>query len=308
MIRTWGHGNRQRGYIGALVQAWEDGFRQQQPGITFQTTLWGDKSAIGGLYTGAADLALMERGLSAIERDSYEQVVGRKNPFEVSVATGSLEVPNHAMALVLFVHADNPLRQLTLRQADEIFDADHRRGTRRIETWGELGLRGEWVHKPIRAYIFGIDQDTSQYFQKVVMAGSQKWTGHLQEFTDLQRPDGSVHTAGQQIIEALEKDRYGMAISVMPYRTRQVRPLALAAQDGGPYVAATRETVAQRSYPLTRSVSIYANREPGEPLNAMLKEYLRFILSRQGQDAIAHDRGYLPLTAEIAEHERSRLQ
>ena len=84
--------------------------------------------------------------------------------------------------------------------------------------------------------------------------------------------------------------------------------MALAAQDGGPYVAATRETVAQRSYPLTRSVSIYANREPGEPLNAMLKEYLRFILSRQGQDAIAHDRGYLPLTAEIAEHERSRLQ
>ena len=71
---------------------------------------------------------------------------------------------------------------------------------------------------------------------------------------------------------------------------------------------ATRNAVARRSYPLTRTVSIHANREPGRPLDAQLKEYLSFILSREGQDAIVRDRGYLPLTADMAQQQRSKLQ
>ena len=187
-------------------------------------------------------------------------------------------------------------------------DADHRRGSRHVSTWGELGLTGDWADKPITAYVHDIDQDTSQFFQQAAMEGSQKWTGRLQEFTDVRRTNGSLLTAGQQITAALAMDRYGIAIAEMPYRTKSVKPLALAAEVGGPYIAATVETVGQRRYPLTRTVSIYVNRQPGQPLDAKLREYLLFILSAQGQAAIARDGSFLPLAAEIAERERRRLQ
>jgi phosphate transport system substrate-binding protein len=288
------------------VSSWEKGFQKHQPAVGFEARLRGDKSAIGGLYTGAADIALMERDLSAIEKDSYEQLFGRTDPFEVSVATGSLDARNHGMALVIFVHKDNPLAKLTLAQLDAIFGADHRRGLNNIRTWGELGLTGEWAAKPIHAYGFGIEQDQSQYFQKAVMGGSQKWTGKLKEFDDLRKADGTVAEAGRRIVDAVSHDRQGIAISQMAYQNSQVKPLALAAE--GPYYEPSRETVAQRKYPLAQQVKLYINRAPGQPIDPKVKEYLRYVLSQEGQEDIARDGGYFPLSPELAAQERRKLE
>ena len=307
-LRTWGPGSRDTDVIGPLVRLWESGFRMRQPAVNFATRLNGDKSAIGGLYTAAADLAIMERGLSAIEKDGYEQLFGRTDPFAVSVATGSLDRRHHAMALVIFVHRDNPLAKLTLAQLDAIFGADHRRGLNNVRTWGELGLAGEWAAKPINTYGFGIAQDASQYFQKAVMGGSQKWAGNLTEFSDVRKAGGVVAEAGLRIIAALGRDRYGIAVSHMAYRTSRVKPLALAVGDGDPYYEPTRETVAQRTYPLTQTVFIYANRAPGQPLDPKVKEYLRYLLSREGQEDIARDGGYLPLPNDVAARERTKIE
>ena len=307
-LRLWGHGSRDRDFIGTLVKSWETGFRKRQPAVDFDTRLKGDKSAIGGLYTGAADLAIMERGLSAIEKDSYEQLFGRTDPFEVQVATGSLDQRNHAMALVIFVHKDNPLARLTLAELDAIFGADHRRGLENIRTWGALGLTGEWAAKPINAYGFGIAGDNSQYFQKAVMGGSQKWAGNLTEFGDARNADDSVAEAGQRIVDALARDRYGIAISHMAYRTPQVKALALAVASGGPYHEPTRENVARRKYPLAQAVSIYANGAPGQPLDPKVREYLRYVLSRDGQEDIRRDGGYLPLPPDVAAREGRKVE
>ena len=295
-LRTWGHGSRRRDFIGSLVKSWQAGFRKHHPGIAFDTSLLGASSAIGGLYTGAADLAFMERGLSAIEMDAYEQIFARE-PFEVAVATGSLDVADHAPALAIFVHKDNPLSRLTLAQADAIFGADHRRGPDNIRAWGELGFGGEWADKPINAYAFGIAQEPSQYFQRSVMGGSQKWTGNLREFSD-----------GQQVLDALAKDRYGIALSTLAYRNLQVKPLALASTPTSPDYLPTRETVAQRQYPLTRTLSVFVNRLPGQPLEPKVREYLRYLLSKEGQEDIARDGGYLPLTTDMAEQERRKVE
>jgi len=307
-LRIWGHGSRDKDYVGSLVTAWENGFRKRYPDVRFETSLKGDKSAIGALYTGAADLAIMERELSAIEKDGYEQIFGRTDPFEVSVATGSLDRRNHAMALVVFVHRDNPLEKLTLAQLDAIFGADHWRGLDNIRTWGALGLAGEWVAKPINAYGFEIVEDPSQYFQKAVMGGSQKWAGNLKEFGNLREADGSVTEAGQRIVDALAHDRYGIAISHMAYRTPQVKPLALAVNEGGAYYEPTRETVQSREYPLTRTVSVYANRAPQQPLDPKVREFLRYVLGSEGQDDVSRDAGYFPLTAEVAAAERRKTE
>jgi phosphate transport system substrate-binding protein len=224
------------------------------------------------------------------------------------VATGSLDVRNHGMALVIFVHKDNPLAKLTLAQLDAIFGADHRRGLNNIRTWGKLGLTGEWAAKPIHTYGFGIEQDQSQYFQKAVMGGSQKWTDKLKEFDDLRKADGTVAEAGRRIVDAVSHDRQGIAISQMAYQNSQVKPLALAAEEGGPYYEPSRETVAQRKYPLAQQVKFYVNRAPGQPIDPKVKEYLRYILSQEGQEDIARDGGYFPLNRELAAQERRKLE
>lgn len=298
LIRTWGHGSRERDILGGLVRDWQSGFARLQPGVRFETTLRGDATAIGGLYTGAADLALMERPPLAIELDGYQPILGH-DPFEVQVATGSLDVSDHAFAPVILVHRSNPLARLSLTQLDALFGADRRRGGPALSTWGDLGLTGGWAGEPIRRYSFAITDETAQFFQRAVMAGSQKWASPLTEFGG---PD-----AGHRIADALARDRHGIALCGLQFRNAQVKPLALAAQDGGPFVPPTRETVRERRYPLTRAVSIFLDRAPSQPIEPRLKEYLAYLLSQEGQQAVVRDGRYQPLTPELVRREREKL-
>jgi phosphate transport system substrate-binding protein len=306
-IRIWGHGNRQQGLISPLVTAWEEAFRKYQPGIRFDTQLLGDAPAIGGVYTGAADIALMGREILPTELEGYQQALGHK-PFEISVMTGSTDVRNQTLTPVIFVHKDNPLAKLTLVQLDAIFGADHRRGQNGIQMWGDLGLTGEWADKPVRLYGYSLDHDVLRFFEQAVMAGSEKWNCGLHEFSDQRNPDGSVVEAGQRVLDALGKDRYGIAISGLAYKNPLTKPLALAAQDGSQYYAASKETVRERTYSLARAVSIFIDRPQNQPIAPKLKEFMRFLLSAEGQGAIATHTGYLPLTPSLAQQERGKIE
>ncbi|MFS2136253.1 PstS family phosphate ABC transporter substrate-binding protein [Duganella sp. Dugasp56] len=298
LIRTWGHGSRDRAYAGGLVAAWQRGFQRNHPGVRFETTLRGTSTGIGGLYTGAADLALMERAPIAIELDAYVPLF-KAEPSAVSIATGSLDVAHHNPALVVYVHQDNPLTRLTLAELDGVIGADRRRAGRQLRTWGDLGLKGAWAQRPIHVYITPIAGDDAQFIEHAVMGDSQKWAGDLREFADAGGIDG-----GQRVLDALAADPGAIAISTMVYRNARARPLALSAGDGAPYVAASRETVANRSYPLARGVTMTFNR----PLAPHIKAYLDYILSDEGQAAIARDGGYFPLQPAAAQAERSKLQ
>jgi phosphate transport system substrate-binding protein len=301
-IRIWGHGNRNRDFVSGLVKCWEGGFRKYQPHVKFEIQLRGNASAIGGLYTEAADIAFMGREIWPIEADGYEQGLGYK-PFSVEAATGSLADRNHDFALVIFVHRENPLSRMTLAQLDAIFGADHRRGSKNVGTWGELGLTGEWKDKPIDLYGFAIDSDVSQFFEQAVLNGSRKWNCKLQEFAN--RPGDD---AGQEILDALAKDRYGIAFSSLAYSNEQVKPLAIASREGGPFYAATPEALIAREYPVTRAPYMFIRRAPGQPIDPKIDEFLHYVLSRDGQEAVIRDGGYLPLNADLLLRQREKLQ
>jgi phosphate transport system substrate-binding protein len=81
----------------------------------------------------------------------------------------------------------------------------------------------------------------------------------------------------------------------------------LAASDGGPYIEPTKDAMRDRTYPLTRSVYIYLNRQPGMPLDPKVREFLRYVLSREGQAILAAHGTYLPLTAAIVQEELKKL-
>jgi phosphate transport system substrate-binding protein len=281
--------------MGKLVRSWEEGFRKFHPGVQFENRMYGTASAMGALYAGVGDLAIMGREIWPYEVTTFEKFF-HYPPLGVDITTGSLDIRNMDFALNVFVHKDNPLARLTMTQVDGVFGSEHRRGPRNIRTWGELGLSGEWKDKRIHVYGFPVNRGFAVFFQDAALGGSHKWNCDLKEFFDLRQPDGSLLDGGQQVLDALAQDRYGIAYSNLRYRNAQVKALALATTDDGPSYEATKDNLIRRNYPLTRFITTFVNRAPDRPLDPKVKEFLRYILSREGQQAIVRDGNYLPLS------------
>jgi phosphate transport system substrate-binding protein len=313
-IRSWGNDR-----MAGLMKSWEAGFRKYHPAVRFADTLKGTASAQFGLDEWVADLALMGREIMAVE---YYAVYRRAHqyPVGVEVATGAYAAPHKTAALTIFVHKDNPLAGLTLQQLDGIFGAERDGGWKglnwstelargpegNIRTWGQLGLGGEWADKPIHPYgPPGIYPGGISWFQAKVLNGSDKASEDLREFE-----------SREEMIAALAKDRYGIAYAAQGYRTPDVRPVALARAAGVPFLLPTPESVAARTYPLARPVYIYFATDtqdgagaPAEPrVDPKVREFLRYVLSRQGQLDVQREGEYLPLTADVLGKQRAVLE
>src|SRR5882724_11755916 len=232
-IRIWGHGayDKSQDFIETLVLAWEEGFRKRQPQVSFENHLNGTAAAIGALYTGAADLALMGREIWPPESAAFQEVFGYP-PTGVNVITGSFNVRNRGYAIVIFVHKDNPLTGLTLAQLDSIYGIERRRGGPLIRTWGDLGLGGEWRDRRIALYGLPIARGFAEYFEQAVFLGGHKWKAALREFADEPGSKGGANDGGQKMLNALAKDRYGIAYGGLLYHNPDVKPLALAENSG----------------------------------------------------------------------------
>jgi phosphate transport system substrate-binding protein len=141
-----------------------------------------------------------------------------------------------------------------------------------------------------------------------MLGGSHRWNNDLKEFGHIHRPDGSIYEHGRQILDALATDRFGIAISNLRFANPQVKPLALASRDGEPYTEATKANLISRTYPLTRIIPALIDRKPGQPVDPKVREFLRYILSREGQQDIVRDTGYLPLNVQVLREQLKKLQ
>ena len=302
--------------MSTLMKYWEEGFRRYQPNVWFEDSLKGTASAQFGLHVNVADLALSGRELFPYE---YYGIYRRSQlyPVEIAVATGSFEVRSKSTALGVFVHKDNPLSKLTMKQLDGIYGDQRTGGWQKIEwvekgvarsakdnirTWGQLGLTGEWANQPIHVYgPPGLYPGGVSFFQTRVMGGADTWNESLQEFDDR-----------KLMMEALANDRYGIAYTSAAYKTSQVKALALADKPEGPFVELTRANVGSRGYPLTRTAYIYfaPDRPTGDPVKVdpKIREFLRYVLSRQGQADVEREGDYLPLSAELVREQLKKLE
>ena len=308
-VRIWGHGayDSRRDFIGALVRAWEQGFQQFEPHVRFETHLVGTAAAIGSLYTGRGDLALMGREIWPPETAAFKEVFGYP-PTGIDVVTGSFDVRNRDYALVVFVHQGNPIRGLTLAQLRSIFAVSDGNVTHTMHTWGDLGLTGPWRDRPIHLYGLPISRGFARFFEQRVFGDADLWQPSLREFADLKGSKGGATDGGQRMLDAMADDPDGIGYAGLLYHNGAVRPVALAESAGAPYVEPTAETVMDHSYPLTRMVTLFFNRPPGKPVDPKLREFLRYVLSRQGQQAVTqYGRGYLPILAPAAARQLEKL-
>lgn len=306
-ISIWGHGSFKRDMVGKLVNAWIAAFQRVQPDVRFENKMYGTASAIGALYSGAGNLAILGEEISPAAARAFERARGYA-PTGFEIATGSLDVNYYDFAHMIFVHKDNPIQQLSLPQLRAIFAADPGQGLKRNRVWGDLGLGGEWADKPIQPYGWKTNVDFSLFFRERVLDNDHRFNSAIREFAHVARPDGSQYDQGEQILDALAADRYGIAISNVRFANSDVRPLALAWTPGGRHVEANEATLILQAYPLVRIIPAFIDRPPGQPIDPALREFLRFILSREGQLGLLRNSGYLPLGPEQRRRELARLK
>lgn len=225
------------------------------------------------------------------------------------------------------MNKDNPLAQLTMRQLDGIFGSErtgayegyvwkseHARSAKEnIRAWGQLGLAGEWADKGIQTYGYA-HGGMAHFFEIEVLKGSNKWNGNYRQYVE----NGTkILTPGREasgvlaMLAELEKDKYGIGWAGMPQwnqvpEIKGIKVLALS-RDGGPFVAPSRETLADRTYPLTRSVYIYLDKEPGRPLSPKVKDFMKYILSEEGQEIVRRHGVYFPLPAALVREQLGKL-
>jgi phosphate transport system substrate-binding protein len=316
-LRIWGSGYYAEGLLGKY---WEEGFRKFQPGIKFDDHFKAPALGIPALCIGDADIA-PSRHITFDEMLLFQRVFER-DPIEITVVTGSFNVPGWNYALGIFVNKDNPLAKLTLKQLDGVFGAardggydgttwrtDIARGERdNIRTWGQLGLSGEWVDRPIHVYGDNLRYHIPRLFERVVFQGGDKWNQSLHEFANYKNPSGTNTLEAQQVMDAVAKDRYGIGYSTVAYASLQTKAIALAPRNGGAYIDLTLDTVRDHTYPLYDEVYFYLDRVPGNPVDPKVKEFLRYVLSREGQDAVERDAKYIPLTADVVNQQLKKLE
>ena len=292
-IRIWGS-PQDRGLIDQLGKS----FGMFHPEVRFSTALHGPDSTLAGVYAGVADIAFMARELRLpMESMAYEWVL-QYQPFSVEIANGGLTADRPSAQLAVFVHKDNPLTRITMTELDGVISAEHKRGGRNVRTWGELGLDGDWDKRPINVFGPSIDSIPALFIRTTVMQGSRKWNPDYREF-----PGG-----GQEAIKTLESDRAGMAIAPQGSATANVKALAIGESKTAAFHQASRQTIVERIYPLARNIAVVINRAPGKPIDAKVKEFLRFVLSGDGQAIVARDGAYLPLSAATASRQLARLE
>ena len=313
-IRSWGHG-----FLRPMMKLWEDGFREYQPGVRFEDKLVTSAAAIAGLYTQRADLGVLAREITPPEVAAYEKMTGQKLT-PVTVLTGSYGNQDKIMALGVFVNRENPIDRLTFAQLDGIFGAERRRGEgENIRRWDQLGLAGAWAAQPIRPCSGPAGEAPAYFFSQTVMRGSALWNEALRQFENVEEetPSGGNERATpaitrhvdayQQVVNAVGSDRLAIGLAGAGYRDPGAKLVAIAVQEGGPFVGATRENVANRSYPLARPVRFYINSGPAIPADPRVVEFLRFVLSRQGQELVKREGDFLPLGGAEARVELARL-
>ena len=290
-IRIWGSPEDRD-----LIKLWEDGFRKRHPQARIVAQLHGPESAIAGIYTGMADIAFVGRELRLpVDRMAF-QWVKLYGPTTIEVANAGLKAKRVAASLGVFVHPDNPIAGLTVAQLDGIYGAEHKRGPANLRTWGDAGLAGEWRDRPIHVLAPPVDSIPALFFRKAVLDDSLKWNVDMKEVRD-----------DAQAIDAVANDPAAIAYAPIAAATGAVRAVPIAASSAVAFVKLTERSAADRSYPLARGVIVAIDQAPGKPVEPRVREFLRYVLSEEGQAAVARDGAYVPLQPGSAQQQLERL-
>jgi phosphate transport system substrate-binding protein len=269
-----------------LMTYWAEHFAKFYPNAKVQIEGKGSSTAPPALISGTAQLGPMSRTMKGTEIDQFEKKYGYKPmPIRTSVD-----------ALAVFVNKDNPIKCLSIPQVDAIFSKSRRQGGKvDIRTWGPVGLTGDWAARPMSLYGRNSASGTYGFFKEHTLKN-----GDYKDAVKEQPGSASV-------VQGVTVDRFAIGYSGIGYTTAGVRAVPLSEKDGGKCVEATADNAYAGTYPLSRFLYVYVNKAPGKPLDPLTREFVRLVLSRDGQQDVIKD-GYFPIPGSVAREELNKIQ
>jgi phosphate transport system substrate-binding protein len=264
-----------------VMTMWAENFQKVYPNVKIQIEGKGSGTAPPALISGTAQLGPMSREMKPSEVDDFDKKFGYP-PTKIKVAID---------ALAVYVNKDNPLKGLTLPQVDAIFSKGRQCGyPTDITTWGQLGLEGAWKDKPISLYGRNSASGTYGFFKEHALCnGDYKDT--------VKEQPGSA-----SVVQGVSEDLYATGYSGIGYITSGVRAVPLAHKEGEAFIATEPGEVYSGKYPLSRFLYVYVNQAPNKPLDPLVKQFLLYVLSHDGQEVVVKD-GYLPLVSKTVSEE-----
>ena len=269
-----------------LMTLWAEAFKRVYPNVNIQIQAAGSSTAPPALTEGTANLGPMSRAMKSKEQAAFEDEHGYK-PTPIRVAVD---------ALAVFVHKDNPVKGLTIPQIDAVFSSTRRCGAAKdAETWGDIGLTGAWAARDIQLFGRNSVSGTYGYFKsKALCKGDYKNTVNEQP--------GSA-----SVVQSVSTSLNAMGYSGIGYRTSGVKAVPLSKRPGADFIAATSENAVKGQYPLARFLYVYVNKHPNKPLPPLEREFIKLVVSQQGQQVVVKD-GYIPLPAKVVAAEVAKIQ
>ncbi len=269
-----------------LMTFWAEGFRKSYPNVNIQIEGKGSSTAPPALIEGTAQIGPMSRKMKKSEEEAFEAKFGYK-PTAIGVALDSLAV---------YVNKDNTLDKLSLQQVDAIFSKNRKGGSAsEITTWGQIGLSGNLAAQPLSLYGRNSASGTYGYFKDYAL-----FKGDFKDTVKEQPGSASV-------VLSVTEDKAGIGYSGIGYKTSGVRALALSKKDGEEAFEPSYDNVLAGKYPLGRMLYLYVAKQPNQPLPTMVEEFIKYVLSKEGQEIVVKD-GYLPLPATVAAKQQDLLK
>jgi phosphate transport system substrate-binding protein len=268
-----------------LMTLWAETFYKFYPNVKIQIEGKGSTTAPPALISGTAQLGPMSRPMRGTEIDQFEKKFGYK-PTPIRTAVD---------ALAVFVNKDNPLKCLTMEQVDAIFSKSRRHGYKEdITTWGQLGLTGDWANRPVSLYGRNSASGTYGFFKEHALKN-----GDYKD--EVKEQPGSA-----SVVQGVTVDRYAIGYSGIGYATAGVRAVPIAEKDGAACVEATADNSYAGTYPLARFLYVYINKAPAKSLDPLTHEFVKLIVSKEGQEVVIKD-GYFPIPGSIAREEMTKV-
>jgi phosphate transport system substrate-binding protein len=260
-----------------LMTLWAEAFKRNYPNVNIQIQAAGSSTAPPALAEATANLGPMSRKMKDKEIESFEKKFGYK-PTAIPVAID---------ALAVYVHKDNPIKGMTISDVDAVFSSTRKcGGVADISKWGDLGLSDAWAKRDLQLFGRNSVSGTYGYFKdKGLCKGDFK--------NSVNEQPGSA-----SVVQSVSTSINGIGYSGFGYRTSSVRAVPLAKKSGEAFVSANAEHAIDGSYPLSRFLYVYVNKAPNKPLDPITKEFLKLVLSQEGQEVVIKD-GYIPLPAAV---------
>jgi phosphate transport system substrate-binding protein len=268
-----------------LGDEWTRGFRKFHPEANLFYKARLSKDAIKDFIAGSQLLVLSARELTAEENAAFQGKHGYM----------PMRVPICLDANIVFVHKSNPLTEITMEQLDAIYSKSRLSGAKTAAlTWGDLGLKGNWAKMPINAYAREEGTTTRASFATQALLKGEYRLG-IRPCQD-----------SSSLAESVMTDPGGIAFGTMAswYFSNKVLPVV-------PYHLPdprfpNQDNVTTSKYPMPRIFYAYLNRTPGQPLPDAVQETVMYLISKDGQNAVA-DSGLLPGPPEFLTIARRRL-